>query len=1176
MDEETLKSDAAKPSSETFNHDDDSNVRWLEPEAPVIPERLQRELERDRPKPKKAPPIRRPGKRPAWHKPAIIAGAFFILLATWFFWPASHFDEKAKEQWSQLCHDYESWYMPFVSRLTDQDQITLRELGLIDAQANIGIHNFNPRYIAGQPSASYMDLAANPPRSVRSAQGVAKTQAAAASIGRLIRSFERWPVQANLTKHLTIIEKHGWTQAADHLRGILVEAPPKGRAPLAPSLYSMIAIEVNTSIVARSAEALDADLAAIKEINDPVLEAFRLAVEAVTEDQLPQGETAIAHLDHLGQALQPLFAFGERFRQVVQSPEWPTLDYKAFRETGQAYVLMDDPAFNSHEVFRQWLSEARSYFEMSHDWRVSWAKGIQQRLDMLAQRADSLDETSRVDSARILRKRISSIEQSVRAICEPVLTAQKNEQFVLKRYSIERDIADLASASASLTAREAADEAVNAILDEQPLADEPYRSDVIDTRWRAELRVLGNRFRQTNDRDAMQRDVKILRTRLFALVDPNNPRSFPPVPALGAVDAPHRSPAVSTLRLALIDHCRQQRKDSFTRLLRDRLPVDAKRWAQLRTHYVSTLDEAQTLSDLAHDSDRMFREARLPDDPELRREGQTLASRLGEPDGPLLKEPTVSSAAHPVLNRARSVVTAHQGAALSPDANDPLMVLAAWAGQSTATQLNSETLRFEDNLTRFHKLNDVLRVAHDIDDPRQKAVWIQRLNNARRKAWPSLAYTARSPEQVDTTLAWAAQLDIEPSAMPAEMRFNAGIDALRRVAAIDGSDTASQHDAALLRQARLFARNGSAHREDPTLAPWLAKLAALTTSEGAGSSFAAVGPSQMGWELTTLGDDGRATFTKNGSQITFARVQTQNGPCYLAESELAVGIALDAARHAATGSDLAVLLSAAAGIDSRKGPRAWVYHAQAGLTPLVPNPGSWRVGESKGSAGPGPTADAPMNYVSAESAAYLAGLLGCRLPTINEWQSANTQWPASAVQPNLRDAIWAQHAVQVAAQIKARKSNLAWADSDRLLTEAGGAQSADNHYAMNDGVVWLRSVTEEGPSNLRGNVAELVTREPIDPAPMLDERIGNIQARLTAFRRAHKNSFAVLGGSALSAPGEPVDQPQTYNVFTGSRGFADVGLRLAFSAPDFSPAQQIRILLKEAPLLLVPSSNSQD
>jgi len=59
----------------------------------------------------------------------------------------------------------------------------------------------------------------------------------------------------------------------------------------------------------------------------------------------------------------------------------------------------------------------------------------------------------------------------------------------------------------------------------------------------------------------------------------------------------------------------------------------------------------------------------------------------------------------------------------------------------------------------------------------------------------------------------------------------------------------------------------------------------------------------------------------------------------------------------------------------------------------------------------------------------------------------------------------------------------------------------------------------------------------------------------------------VVGGSALSAPDEPHDQPLSYNLFTGSRGFADVGLRLAFPAPDYSPAQRVRVLLQSPPVL---------
>jgi len=283
-----------------------------------------------------------------------------------------------------------------------------------------------------------------------------------------------------------------------------------------------------------------------------------------------------------------------------------------------------------------------------------------------------------------------------------------------------------------------------------------------------------------------------------------------------------------------------------------------------------------------------------------------------------------------------------------------------------------------------------------------------------------------------------------------------------------------------------------------------------------------------------------------------------------------VGTAIAAARHAQVGRDLAALLGAAAGDDTRKGPRAWVYDAAAdnGLTPLTPNPGVWRVGDDDGQS---PSFQTPLNYVSAETAAYIAGLLGCRLPTEAEWRAAAEQWVEPVEVPNLRDRAWGAYAEHVASRIKAGERGLAWADSDRLLTEASIDTSTLDYADADDGVVWLRPAPDPevamGLADLRGNVAELVTRRPLDATALLDPARGDIQARLRAFRSAHKNAFAVVGGSALSAPDEPLDEPQTYNVFTGSRGFADVGLRLAFPAPDYSPAQRVRVLLKDAPVL---------
>jgi|GEM_PF-1734357 len=1180
MDKETLP-----PENPSLSPTPDSNVRLRSPDAPEIPARLQRELQRDQPRrrSRRGVAIAGDGRRAkpvGWRKPAIVSAVLLGVLALWAFWPAPQFDGEARDRWVQLCRDYETWYGPFVSRLDDSDAVALRELGLINAQANIGIYNFDPRYIAGLRAASYADLAASPPAVVRTEAGVAKTRAASASISRLLKAFDEWPVQVNLRSHLEVIAAHGWDRAAQRVRQVLSDAPPRGRASLTESLHLMIATEGRTSAIAAAARQLDRDLAVLERVNDPVLQHFRDTVASLDGGTLPRRAGDDEHLEDLGEALQPLAAFGERFRATLESPDWKNVDYDGFRGEGEAYALLRDPAFDAGMVFRTWLDEVQRYFAMDYDWRTAWARDTRARLDQTLTHADSLVQADRPDDADVLRKRAGSLDARIEALCGPVLTARESERLTLDRYVIEGEVANLSSTVEDLVTRASASEAVASILDERPLVAEPYRSDVVDARWRSELRVLGERLRRNGDQDAMKQDADDVRARLHALIEPGGTRSLPAVPGFGADRDAHRSPEAGALRLALTDHCRQAREAALEELLAGPLPVDPHDWDRLRSSYLDTVNAAERLNNLAHDSDRMFREVRLPDDPALRRGGQTLAERIDHAGGPLLDEPAVASAARPVLVRARSVVAAYRGGldAAGPAAvGEPITALAAWAGRQDAGDATAPAPGFDAARDRLAVTDRLAPVTDRIDDPDRAAFWKNRLDRARRVDWAGVAEHAETSDQIAVALAAANRMAVSPDAMPPRMRFNALVAGLRSLdaAAADGSRSPARRDAALLQHARALVDGAAALRDDPDAGPWVAQLTELTAAaHDAAQQFEAIGPARVGWKLVALDDDGSVTFAYGDDRLRFARLQTPGGPLYLAETELSVGTALAAARAAQAGRDLAALLGAAAGDDARKGPRAWVYDAGAhdGLTPLAVNPGAWRVGDAAptdASAPPAP--QTPLNYVSAETAVYVAGLLGCRLPTDVEWGAAAEQWGQPLAAPNLRDRAWGGYAKRVASRIKAGERGLTWADSDRLLTEASVDSGTLEHGESDDGVVWLRPApgpdAAAGPSDLRGNVAELVTRSPLDPAPLLDPSAGDIQSRLRTFRSAHKSAFAVVGGSALSAPNEPLDEPQAYNVFTGSRGFADVGLRLAFPAPEFSPAQRVRVLLEDAPVL---------
>jgi formylglycine-generating enzyme required for sulfatase activity len=209
----------------------------------------------------------------------------------------------------------------------------------------------------------------------------------------------------------------------------------------------------------------------------------------------------------------------------------------------------------------------------------------------------------------------------------------------------------------------------------------------------------------------------------------------------------------------------------------------------------------------------------------------------------------------------------------------------------------------------------------------------------------------------------------------------------------------------------------------------------------------------------------------------------------------------------------------------------------------------------------------PMQYVSAQAALYYAASLGCRLPTSAEWHAAldaTGQTPQSG-KWNLRDQSWEafrQHAKQQQPPLASAQ----WPDQGAFPAEPD-ALNAPRAGARkdNDGVLLLRPVPESGDGVIRdlvGNVAEFTCEVP--------EALLRWRAKSPTFTADDVKSFLretappsdgvtvveVIGGSALSDPAVAYDKP--LKVTRPDRGFSDVGIRLAFTAPAHSLAERLK------------------
>jgi hypothetical protein len=110
----------------------------------------------------------------------------------------------------------------------------------------------------------------------------------------------------------------------------------------------------------------------------------------------------------------------------------------------------------------------------------------------------------------------------------------------------------------------------------------------------------------------------------------------------------------------------------------------------------------------------------------------------------------------------------------------------------------------------------------------------------------------------------------------------------------------------------------------------------------------------------------------------------------------------------------------------------------------------------------------------------------------------------------------------------------------------------------NGSVLWFRNVGHEPgfPTSLGqgyihdliGNVAEYVFDAPTASAVIKDNKITTDD--VDALLAANRNKVGVIGGSSLSLPTLPVDKPSIVALDNqADTGFADVGIRLAYTAP---------------------------
>lgn len=449
---------------------------------------------------------------------------------------------------------------------------------------------------------------------------------------------------------------------------------------------------------------------------------------------------------------------------------------------------------------------------------------------------------------------------------------------------------------------------------------------------------------------------------------------------------------------------------------------------------------------------------------------------------------------------------------------------------------------------------------------------LRELNDEAPRRWRRFVEAAGADEAM---LASAAQLRIvfrvgpqHFSALAPEARFNLSLLEIRRPAA-DRTDDQLAPVVADLKKA-------AADLKDPALA---ADLGQRLSRLGEKEPFADV-VSGDAFSLKPPGTD---------VEIPFKRVKPQGRrPFFLATTEMSFAqFAGVVAAHSGWDDVRTLVWSPEPGDvgDPRRGPRVWewvmrpapqMYPTQLWLYPdeandfpaplRDPRAGKFNSAALSEAAGGTPSERHPVQYVTPEAAMYVAGLAGCRLPTPGEWRTAYDGYEKAVptAEWNLRDQTW--H-VQLNHAASAASEGATAGNHGRHLPDEGiylpptpkvSAGAAARSHAHRDGTLFFRPADAPGGGTFRhlvGNVAELVC-EASEPFERLNDRR---PARIRGFATESAAALYVVGGSALSPPEVPNDVPLPIKA---GAAFADVGFRLAFTAPSKNLAEKLEWVLE--------------
>jgi formylglycine-generating enzyme required for sulfatase activity len=631
-------------------------------------------------------------------------------------------------------------------------------------------------------------------------------------------------------------------------------------------------------------------------------------------------------------------------------------------------------------------------------------------------------------------------------------------------------------------------------------------------------------------------------------------------------------------------------------------------WLDPIAHYAEVRRQVTALQADVAMIERLLRAGYALSDPV---EGASVAALFSRWEGDALAaEPAVAAALQPTVAHVRLLRDIGAGTdrarlcSLAAESPEFTVALAAWRrlGELTSPVWPHALAELEQEQRLGTAVTDAVGALKEA--ARREAV-VREISRERMRRWQAGVNALTADAEMTAALALlpgfgVAPADLDPLAprigqseniLTAEARFNILLCTFRG-AHLWGLDDAAALAARDSFVARLKRLPGDMAAAEP-VGPFIARLAALAPIPAESEpDLSRAGPGAAGWSLdpgvsTPASVTFRRQFDDRQHTLTFRKVpppEPGRKAAYVGTTEVAFGLfrdALDASGDEHAWDELSRLFEP--GFigqlklgDPRRGPRVWeLSMAGTDASLRFKTAEAWtadvlwpaKPDYAEGLTVPPPSDDCPMQRVSPGAALYCAQLLGCRLPTVAEWQAACVQAgeaPAGLPQ-NRRDRAWEKQR-QHAAALRTEGFMLGW-PGDGIFRPDGTAeedftQAVPLASDTDDGVLWFAPVPTSSPefSHLMGNVSEYVLgavpAEPVQGGAPSAAAVAGLLA-------AAGTRVLVIGGSALSPPSVDADRPYAFRLEDAARGYADVGFRLAFSAPRETTAERLMGLVQK-------------